>query len=65
MKKPKDIQVYTTHLQPLVTAIREVRGHRAVKSFESPEMQDAWDRLHIAVLEAERILQKPVDKRRR
>jgi hypothetical protein len=58
-------------LRKLIAAVCDVRAHRQMTSPEPPDMQDSWDRLQIAVLEAERILQSPlkpkklVDKRRK
>ena len=55
-------------LRRLVAAVRDVRQRRAMNAAEPPELQDAWDRLTLTVLEAERVLMekpKPLDKRRR
>lgn len=65
----RDVTV-TEKLRRLIVAVREVRGHRQMNASESPDMQDAWDRLTLAVLEAEQILKPPaaktlLDKRRR
>ena len=40
----------------LVTEVRRVRRHRQMNAAEPPAAQDAWDRLHLAVLEAEQAL---------
>lgn len=56
---------YPEQLRSLVAAVRDVQAHREMNASESPAMQDAWDRLRVAVLEAEQVLQKPVDKRRK
>lgn len=52
-------------LRKVLAAVKDVRAHRRMNAPEDPETQDAWDRLRVAVLEAERTLQKPVDNRRR
>jgi Zn-dependent oligopeptidase len=61
----KEIQACRDTIRQLIAAIADVRSHRDVQSYESPEMQNAWDRLRVATMEAERALQKPVDKPRR
>lgn len=48
-------------LQRLVGAVRYVRSLRQMNAAEPPEVQDAWDDLMLAVLEAER-LDKPREK---
>jgi hypothetical protein len=52
-----------TALRQLIAAAAGVRARRRMNAPEDPETQDAWDRLRVAVLEAERALQKSVDKR--
>jgi hypothetical protein len=52
-------------LHKLIAAVRDVRARRQMTAPEPPEMQDAWDRLQVAVLESERLLAKPLTKRRR
>lgn len=42
--------------------MRDVRGHRQMNAHESPESQAAWDRLTLAVLEAERVLQVKITR---
>jgi hypothetical protein len=47
----------------LVLAMRDVRGHRQMNAAESPETQDAWDRLKVVMIEVERLLEKPRRKK--
>lgn len=47
---------YEKSLLHLVAAVHAVRKYRQMNAAEPPESQDAWDRLIIAVLEAEHIL---------
>ena len=56
---------YPEQLRSLVAAVRDVQARREMNASEPPATQDAWDRLKVAVLESERLLQKPVDKRRK
>ena len=49
----------------LLITIRNVRLHRDMNAAEPPAVQDSWDRLKIAVLEAERILQNADSPRKR
>jgi hypothetical protein len=49
-------------LRQLIVAVKDVRAHRQVNAHESGESQDAWDRLALAVLESERLLEKPSAK---
>lgn len=73
MKKKKhlldEMPIYELDvLRKLVAAVRDVRQRRAMNAAEPPELQDAWDRLALAVLEAERVLAgkpKTLDKPRR
>jgi hypothetical protein len=55
---------YEIILRRLIAAVRDVRARREMNAAESPATQDAWDRLQLAVLEAEQRLEKakPVDK---
>lgn len=48
----------------LVQAVRDVQRHRQITAAEPPETQDAWDRLRVTALEAERILQSPLPRKR-
>jgi hypothetical protein len=43
-------------LERLMGAVRTVRGRRNMNAPEPPEMQDAWDRLMLLVLESELVL---------
>lgn len=56
---------YPETLRRLVVAVRDVQARRQMTAPEPPEMQDAWDRLRLAVLESERLLVNPLTKRRR
>ena len=49
----------------LVQAVHEVQSLHQMNAAHSPAAQGAWDRLRVAVLESERILEKPVDKKRK
>jgi hypothetical protein len=53
---------YKSVTERLVAAMRDVRGHRQMNAHESPESQAAWDRLTLAVLEAERVLQVKITR---
>jgi hypothetical protein len=48
-----------TALLRLMSAARDVRRRRDMTAAEPPATQEAWDRLQLAVLEAERVLRKP------
>lgn len=51
-------------IQRLLITVRVVRQRRAMNAAEPPELQDAWDRLTLAVLEADWVLLgKPLDKK--
>jgi len=52
-------------LRKLIAAVRDVQTHRQMNAAEPPAQQDAWERLQLAVLESERILAKPLDKKPR
>jgi len=52
---------YPETLRRVLAAVHDVRTHRQMNAAESPASQDAWDRLRIAVLEAEQRLY-PVKK---
>lgn len=58
MTEETDSFRYERALLRLVAEVRRVREHREIDAAEPPATQDAWDRLHIAVLEAERVLRE-------
>ena len=52
------------HVRGLVQAVHDVRRFRQMNAAETPDQQDAWDRLQAAVLKAEHVLQDSLDKPR-
>ncbi|MDE2020916.1 MAG: hypothetical protein KGJ13_11320 [Patescibacteria group bacterium] len=52
-------------MRRLIVAVNDVWAHRQMNAHESPETQDAWDRLRIAVLESEHLLNKSISPRER
>jgi hypothetical protein len=49
-------------LRKMIAVVHDVRKYRQMNAAEPPAQQDAWDRLQIAVLEAERLLTPPLRK---
>lgn len=48
-------------LREILAAVQDVFRHRNMNSPEPPATQEAWNRLNLAVLETERLLDKQID----